>query len=342
MKKVFLVDPDDAREYNLNDSRLYNYAALEPVSGHFRLIEFDGVFKNYFTENEKSIRSRKGLQALGAECDLYIMIANVPETTAIRTKLSLGRTILNVDDNGLATIESKKYFVLRDSDLVGELKKTLRKLKVNTERKVAISRIEDSEDMVHIRPYSANSLPSKDECTGSLINVSDVLKLKKEGVEVFLETYLENEEGIKRITMEEALDDTIEYEDYDKVTSKTPSKRGDEIITIYEYDPFEERRPIFGEPCELERKVLEDGSIAWKLSAKIVQNENPVEYAMSVAQKGNRVGVILPKTEEGTLMAETLITAGKGSQVKDFVVKKELGKNMIVEVTPMGMEKGLK
>ena len=196
--------------------------------------------------------------------------------------------------------------------------------------------------MVHIRPYSDNSLTSKDEYTGSLINVSDVLKLKKEGVEVFLETYLENEEGIKRITMEEALDDTIEYEDYDKVTPKTPSKRGEEIITIYEYDPFEERRPLYGTPCELERKVLDDGTVAWKLSDKIVQNENHVEYAMSVAEKGNRVGVKLPKTKEGTLMAETLIAAGKGSQVKDFVIKKELGNNIVVEVTPMGMEKGLK
>ena len=104
------------------------------------------------------------------------------------------------------------------------------------------------------------------------------------------------------------------------------------IELFYEFDPFFERTPSFGEPCEIEKvDMLDDGTILYKCTSRIVQNHHHEEYAYNALKKGVRTVVKLPETTSSKLITY-LKEKGIGKVVEFHHYQKD-GKDYLVENT---------
>ena len=301
---------------------------LPTKDGHLKLSKFG--FKN----NEYDLdlgggfhKTRDLIKRLSLGADLYYEIENTQEMNEIKNSLLPGATVLSINDEGLAKIESKNYFILHNISSLS--KEELKKIRNLLDTKVWITESEDNFNLTYDNPNDGLSN------AGYLLNYTDIKKLQELNLdkllsEECLSIYTQKGNALTKTTLDEALDVTRIYEKDDQVEVKDTSLPAYKISTFYEYNPLLET-PSFGEVCEL-ILVSNDanGTPIWRKMPKIIQNEHSAHYASRAFDKGIRTVVELPADSKKII--DELTKEGKLDGLKEFRVLEEFGKDFLVEV----------
>ena len=285
MKQIELYEVDDVLKY-LNKIPFRAVSLIIDQNNQLKLVPTSSMFEKGKSFND----TRSEIKSMALGTDMYYLLDSAPiDAHKMRKKLQLSRTIVNIDDNNNCTIVDKRFYYFNSVLLTSEEKKLLKKVGIHF-----------TSDIVKITPYT-------------------LIKLHNNGLDKYLDekyisSYILNGNNLRRVSLEETLEaPTITYDkDYRYIS---PSKNSYPLETYFEYFPsIGEKTPTFGEPYELERKIIK-GKIFWFASPKIIKNQNTIEYGLDLERKGNKAVVKLSNDDieyvKSINMSERLIELSK-------------------------------
>lgn len=318
------------------DSKLVKLYELEDCYGknfgqysqfyHIMVIAFDGEnsaqiipFAEYSKELLTNYGSLNGiersLEKYYPGSGLYYFIDEVPSTSLLRNRLRFCSTKISKKDEFTCDILEKKYFIVKSLNF-GRSKRAKEVQKLGLRPK-----------KVYIKssPLSLSyTKPEGDFTGGYILSFSDIIKIREKRLDDLVLTsnnlMILKQTGtcFTEIDLEEAL--TAEYEIDSLHTYKPAKQMGNKIHTYYEYDPFTETNPCYGDVVEF--TVVgqdENGSPIYKAADKILQNESNFSYALRVVANETRVFNRIPEGIKGDKILEKIALAGKSDRLHEFV-----------------------
>ncbi len=335
------------------DSKLVKLYELEDCYGknfgqysqfyHIMVIAFDGEnnaqiipFAEYSKELLTNYGSLNGIERALEKyypgSGLYYFIDEVPSTSLLRNRLRFCSVKINKKDEFTCDILEKKYFIVKSLNF-GRSKsaKEVQKLGLRP-KKVFIT---NNPLCIHY------TKPNKEYEEGFILSFSDIVKIRENKLEdlVLTENNLiilkQSGKDFNEIDLEEAL--TADYEINSLYKFKPVKNVGSKIHTYYEYDPFTETNPCYGDVVEF--TVVgqdENGSPIYKAADKILQNESNFSYALRVVANETRVFNRIPEGIKGNKILEKIALAGKSDRLHEFVTSElsnsRPGINYFIEV----------
>jgi hypothetical protein len=196
--------------------------------------------------------------------------------------------------------------------------------------------VKEEDNSYSIEFFDNKSEINLDAKLGYLLPASELSKILENDKsllsEPYFEAFIQNGDNIRKVALEDALDTTITYHTSDEIGISLPSLSADKIETFYEYDPFEETKPAFGDTYELTRVGTNDnGEVIWRKNSKIIQNESDIDYAIRAFENGSRTVVRIPDGKKGEEIINALTLEDKIGQVKEYTVYRDLSSDYLVE-----------
>ena len=307
---------------------------LFPIGdGKVRIIN-GSAFSNSLSSNGYNIegykngfnKTRQALRSLMPGADFYYEIKDDPNSAKMRKDLALDKTIVSVDENGVGVIKSKKYFFIKN--IPSNLRSALKGIELDNEAWIV-------DDNGNISISYEN--PSNDKAIkGILLTALDIKQIVDKGLSEEILTddnfacFRQEGINISKITLEDALDETVVYNPKDNIDVKTSDLPKEKIITFYEYNPLEET-DSFGDIYELINVGADaNGEIIWKMEPKIIQNESNISYARRAIENNVRTVMLIPDKDIDETILE-IARHGELAHVKEFVMAPGLGKSYLIE-----------
>ncbi len=328
--------------YELEDCYGKNFGQYSQFY-HLMVIAYDGEnpaqiipFSDYSKELLTNYGSLNGIERALEKyypgSSLYYYIDELPETSLLRNRLRFSSVKIRKTGEFTCDILERKYFIVKSLNF-GRSKRAKEVQKLGLRPKKIY--IKNNPLMIsYIKPDG-------DYMDGYILNFSDIIKIREKRLDDLVLTsnnlMILKQAGVNftEIDLEEAL--TSDYEMGSLHTYKPIKEIGSKIHTYYEYDPFTEQNPCYGDVVEFTIAGQdENGNPIYKAADKILQNESNFSYALRVVANETRVFNRIPDGIKGEKILEKIALSGKSDHLHEFItsnlVNDRPGINYYIEV----------